>query len=740
MGRRNNGKVKDEGYTKNADDVIKEEKRCINEESNSSSNEKKEYYGLALSGGGIRSASFGLGVMQGLVKGDALKKIDYLSTVSGGGYIGSALTWFLHKGEGKAGTDKSNFPLGVRVRDLTDEDEKKSEDKKKDEDKKKNDNLNFIRQHCNYLLPGKGLDMVSLFAVVIRTMFISLFVYLAMMTLVMAVLRQFNVFGSLNIKELFGVTFFKLEAINYPICAAIAIIMLLMLSCFLFSVRTVLAGRLTARKDKSTPYAWLVAGQIIIGWGWKIVFGLLLIGSLTYADDLPGKLWDTVAAGGSTIIGALIGFLKFRKGQAQDKSNDGFLKNLLIFAGISLLVYGLIFLAYTLGGWVDNFWSIIALALAAAFFGICVNLNYVGLHRMFRDRLMETFLPDEKSVEENKWGLATEADNTLLHAKCSSEDGSGLNMQRPYHLINTNMVLVDSPKSKYRGRGGDSFILSPLYCGSKATGWRQTSKYMTTKFARGMTLPTAMAISAAAVNPNAGVGGQGVTRNKLVSTLMSLLNVRTGYWAINPEKTPLLPFPPNFFYPGLKGVSGGGLSEERRSIELTDGGHFENLGLYELIRRKLSVIIVSDAGADPKFLFGDLANAIERVRVDFNTKIRFQDSEENLEGVLPGSEYGLLAVKYDLAKRMRYNLAKRGFAIADILYPDRPKGHLIYIKTTLTQGLPEDVYGYKSANQDFPDQSTADQFFDESQFEAYRELGYQLTWQMLNSEAVRNII
>ena len=715
MGRTNGGKVKDEAYTKNADDVIKEEKRCINEEKDSSSNEKKGFYGLALSGGGIRSAAFGLGVMQGLVAGDALKKIDYLSTVSGGGYIGSALTWFLHMGKGEAGTDKKNFPLGVRVGDRT------------NGDKKKNAALNFIRQHCNYLLPGKGLDTISLFAVVIRSMFISLFVYLTMMTLVMAVLRQLNVFKSLNSKVFLGVTFFKLEAINYPICAAIVLIILLTLSYPLFSVLTWLIGII----GRTARYRWFIINQRLIGWGWKVVFGLLLIGSLRYVDELYDGLWDSFAASGSIIIGAIIGFLKFRREQAQNKSNDGFLNNLLIVVGVSLLVYGLIFMSYTLGGLFDNFWSIIGLALAAAFFGICVNLNYVGLHRMFRDRLMETFLPNASDVKKNQWGRATEADKTLLQAKCSREDEHGLNMQRPYHLINTNMVLVDSPTSKYRGRGGDSFILSPLYCGSYATGWRRTKKYMK-RLTRGITLPTAMAISAAAVNPNAGVGGQGVTRNKLVSTLMSLLNIRTGYWALHPEKTPFLPIPPNFFIPGLNGVLGCGLSEESRSIELTDGGHFENLALYELIRRKLSVIIVSDAGADPDFHFGDLANAVERVRVDFNTKIRFRDPEKNLEGVLPGSEDGLLAVKY--------NLARRGFAIADILYHDGTKGHLIYLKSTLTKGLPTDIYGYRNANPKFPDQSTADQFFDESQFEAYRELGYQLTWQMLESEAAKKIL
>jgi hypothetical protein len=73
-------------------------------------NEQKTVSGLAISGGGIRSASFGLGVMQSLVANNQLSKMDYMSTVSGGGYLGSALTWALKQGGKNAGTSPDNFP------------------------------------------------------------------------------------------------------------------------------------------------------------------------------------------------------------------------------------------------------------------------------------------------------------------------------------------------------------------------------------------------------------------------------------------------------------------------------------------------------------------------------------------------------------------------------------------------------------------------------------------------------
>ena len=84
----------------------------------------------------------------------------------------------------------------------------------------------------------------------------------------------------------------------------------------------------------------------------------------------------------------------------------------------------------------------------------------------------------------------------------------------------------------------------------------------------------------------------------------------------------------------------------------------------------------------------------------------------------------------------RYGLAQNAFAIGRIEYPDKTEGALVYVKATLVANLPTDLYSYKAANHSFPHEPTSDQFFDEVQFESYRELGYQLTWQMI--EAVRD--
>ena len=138
---------------------------------------------------------------------------------------------------------------------------------------------------------------------------------------------------------------------------------------------------------------------------------------------------------------------------------------------------------------------------------------------------MEAFLPDVERVKDSSSGSAKRAERFLLSEAWDAQDPKG-----PYPIINTNLILVNSPTLKYRLRGGDNFALTPWYCGSNATGWASTEK-----FAGGtLTLATAMAISGAAVNPNTAVGGKGLTRNRFVSAVMTLLNLRLGFWVRRP--------------------------------------------------------------------------------------------------------------------------------------------------------------------------------------------------------------
>ena len=437
-----------------------------------------------------------------------------------------------------------------------------------------------------------------------------------------------------------------------------------------------------------------------------------------------------MVASGSTLFGTMVGLWQYIQARKNIKST-GVKSDLLIYGGAFALFYGILLLAYVSASlFLDKnlrlaspYLYFVAIGLCLLF-GFLANLNTIGPHNVWRDRLMEAFMPDKKAVEENQWKPALEADGALMADMCMAPH------QKPYHIINTNIILANSPRVDLRARGGDNFIFSPLYFGSKATGWRCNTNDPNAR-SRGITLATAVATSAAALNPNAGVSGAGVTRNMVVSRLLALLNLRLGYWTINP-KTKRYRLKPNFFVPGLTSeIFGRGLTEDKRYIQLSDGGHFENLAFYELIRRKLDLIIVSDGGADSEFNFDDLANAIEKVRVDFGTKISFI-KHYGLDNILPSSSG-------DSLYQQKYQIAKKGFAIADIDYNGKKLGKLVYLKLAMIKELPTDIYSYKGVDPSFPHQSTADQFFNEKQFEAYRELGYYVGWQMMESKEGQKI-
>lgn len=688
--------------------------------------EDEKIYGLAVSGGGIRSASFGLGVMQGLVAGRKLEKMHYMSTVSGGGYLGTALTWALHLGGEEAGTTPDKFPLG---------------DKEAHSDHKvtKNGNklLDYIRQHSSYLTPTEDLGLLSFVAVVVRGISMSLLVYVSALVAIMGGMYALGFFDTTLISELFHIKpdeaghYFGGKGIFIP--TAVFLMIVFMLMNMIYSVFTYIKEKDQRSQRK---YRYFLDVQIMMGTLWKIVIPLLLIGSIPFFLEGMGRIEKMIVASGSTTFGFIVSIWQYRKAQKEEESS-GVMSDIVIYLGAFALIYGLLWGSFMIGREcvshvipaivkgaeplreVQPLKAVICctlLLLVSAGFGFFVNLNLMSPSRIWRNRLMEAFMPEKEAVEHNEWRPANSANDAMMEDMCAAPH------KRPYHIINTNLILVNSDKVKFRARGGDNFIISRLYSGSSATGWRDTSGTHADK-ARHVSLATAMAASAAAVNPNAGVSGEGATRNRIVSLMFSILNIRLGLWTTNPKTEPW-PMPPNFFIPGISSeLVSTSLSENRRNIQLSDGGHFENLAIYELLRRELDVILISDGGADPGFNFDDLANAVEKVRVDFGTKIVFRKGYE-LEDLLPASAGATEYIK-------RYGIARRGFAIADIEYCDGKKGVLFYIKLTMINELPTDVYSYKGVHPTFPHESTADQFFDEKQFEAYRELGYNIANSLL---------
>jgi hypothetical protein len=726
-----------------------------------------------LSGGGIRSASFGLGIIQAFLEHGIMQKIDYLSTVSGGGYIGASLSWYRYLHSDPDDFFDENNPFGEKGKGVRSCLELPEMNKNNGNENKVNRNnfLAYIRQHGNYLNPTRRFNLASAIGVALRNLVISLMIYFSLLLVAISLLSMATYFTAETINKAIDITAvvskleesaslknesvfsFSKKATNGPeennrikwmyhsffyinFSIASIILVLSIIYGLIFSLSTFSAPLKDAKKgassySKRNLFQW-ISGILLYGF---IFF--LLLALVPLFNQLLTNWMETIGIG---IVGVISGmwaalskFRKFLGGESFFKKASWIGDRLFEIGALIFLYFMTVFsynLCLKLGIPITveqpiNVFSLIFLAVItvlALIFAYFVNINYASLGRMYRDRLMEAFLPDDKSVKKNTWDYATRADVALLKDMCKENNTM---IRKPYHLINTNVILTNSNEEKYRRRGGDSFLLSPLFCGSDATGFVETDCFMKKESHNktGMTLATAMAISGAAANPHTGVAGKGPTKGPLVSTLMTIFNLRLGSWISNPKYgAPHRMM--NYLKPGLCSLLCFGYDENGHHLELTDGGHFENLGLYELVRRRVGTIIVADAGVDKEFKFGDLANAIEKVRTDFGVSIRFEPEDDILNNLLPGS-----ASKGKLTDL--YKLAEQGYIKGRIKYPQKNnspafKGRIFLLKTTMTKNLPADLYGYKAQNNDFPDQPTSDQFFDEKQFEAYRELGYRL--------------
>jgi len=470
-----------------------------------------------------------------------------------------------------------------------------------------------------------------------------------------------------------------------------------------------------------------------------VSLALLALGAVPLIDAWIGQ--RVAGLEGAVSVAAGVGSAIWGHLRSSSGKPGGPKTKIVMVGGSILFLYGIALLGYRLAATFDESDALTraglaALSLLAVLTGWFTNINYISLHRFYRDRLMEAFMPDWETVEAGIAGPARRADDLRIAELWEHDQPKG-----PFHIVNTNLVLANSAVRKYRVRGGDNFILSPLYCGSAATGW-QTSETLVNGE---MTLASAMATSGAAANPRGGPGGRGLTRNRFVSLLMTLLSFRLGYWIPRPTDQKIMFKRPNHFRPsGYYSLFNVGYRETSSLLELSDGGHFENLAIYELVRRRCGLIIVCDGGQDNESSYADFVTAIQRIGQDFGATVLFDMEVEGPDPDHPGGRKFLRSGPEALIARptgdkypKNADYAKKGYFVATIDYGWRAgsawpeKGTVIYLKAAMIDTLSMTAKGYKGANPDFPNQTTADQFFDEEQFEAYRELGYRIAEQMV---------
>jgi hypothetical protein len=258
-------------------------------------------------------------------------------------------------------------------------------------------------------------------------------------------------------------------------------------------------------------------------------------------------------------------------------------------------------------------------------------------------------------------------------------------------------------------RRAESCFFTPFYAFSKSTLAMPISSLSTGRApvtipgegeVSDVTLGSLVAISGAAANPN-----MGFHTSPTIAFLLTFFNIRLGWWLGVPAR--------------IQGITGkikkqynisyvffelfGTADTDDAFVNLSDGGHFENLGMYELIRRECDLIIVGDGEQDDKYTFESLGMAVRRCRIDFGAQVNI-----SVSGIRPAIEGGE---------------NPKHWAVGSIRYRSGKTGQLLYLKSSYTGNEPYDVQQYRFSNPEFPQQSTGDQFFNESQLESYRQLG-----------------
>jgi hypothetical protein len=336
--------------------------------------------------------------------------------------------------------------------------------------------------------------------------------------------------------------------------------------------------------------------------------------------------------------------------------------------------------------------------------GWSTDPNTLSLHSFYRARLVRAYLGasnPQRRAGRSFIDDAVPGDDVRLTELRNVETGA------PYHLINATLNLVGNSDLGSSQRMAAPFVFARKYCGSR-------DEYVSTDHYVGgeLSLGTAVAISGAAASPNMGsqTGGGGL------AMLMTLFNVRLGFWAPRPAGGAWASRQPRFwaFYTLREFLSR--TTDTASYCFLSDGGHFDNTGIYALVERGCRLIIAADCGADPARTFFDLGTLARRCRIDFGAEMSV--AIDNLRK--DAERDGLCRAPFTIG-RITYSASY----LASIRDPDPndTAAYLVLIKPSLLGDEPVDVRQYSFENDGFPQQTTGDQWFDEAQFESYRRLG-----------------
>ncbi|MEV6550339.1 hypothetical protein AB0M57_16740 [Streptomyces sp. NPDC051597] len=686
--------------------------------------------GFCVSGGGIRSATVTLGALQALRR--SLRQARYLVSVSGGGYTVGAMQLALNGNL----TSEQAFTPGSPEED-------------------------HLRRHSKYVADGTAQWMVAL-GVLLRGLLASLLLLAAATAAIgLALSWAYHAVPVTDLTPLAhpGVRFcaectatpprpaFRdpaVWAVAYTLVAT-AGLWLLWLGAYVWDRADHLA-RWFARAFQAFVVLTLALTVVVFVLpllAWAAVYlqtrhqvsrpdatvGAGLTVLVTYVAALVGTLWrrrQTVRTGLSKVMDVVRG----RSGLSRAVPN-GFVQYLAVWVVLLLLaaVFLLILGWATATGWAWPLWLQICVPAVLLFIGSLLDQTWMSLHPFYRRRLASAFAVRREVLAgtdgtqvARPYDFANET--TALSVYGARKEGFP-------QVIFAGAANLSGSERTPPGRRAVSYTLSHDYVGGPDVGYACTTcleRRSKRHIARDLTVQSAVAISGAAFASAMG------SQARAFQTLFALSNARLGSWLPNPGalarqwNAPPWPSPPAPLIrrlPYLLREVVGRYPMDDRLLLVTDGGHYENLGLVELLRQGVRTAVCIDASGDIPPFAATLAQAIALAREELGITITLHEPTT----LVPGGSDPLQPP--GVLSELNARLSRTSVVTGDITYPEdldidgrRDRhGTLIVARTTLTKDLPYELLSYAAAHPVFPHDSTSDQWFDHRQFDAYQSLG-----------------
>jgi hypothetical protein len=492
---------------------------------------------------------------------------------------------------------------------------------------------------------------------------------------------------------------------------------------------------------------------LLAGIGWFFLFGcsLLTPGATSHVWQSGWIKWPAILTWAGTTLGGVLAGKSGKTSGDQNSGGSGPLEWIVIVAPY-VYIAGLVILLSVVLEWGSRsiqsqvpmgelrVWMALIgfLVLFALLLGWRLDINEFSMHSFYRNRLTRCYLgaSNKKRNPSPITGFDERDSNDLAICRLTPAGG----YPGPMPIFSCTMNITTGEDLAWQERKAASFAFTPLYSGYTVgwTEWRKNLSFngfvpTSAVYPGGPNVATAVAASGAALSPNWGYHTKPAT-----AFLMTMFDVRLGLWVPNPRRSAAAgkpvdastgdvpPASPGFAPFRLLSELLGSVDDTSKYVYLTDGGHFDNMGLYELVRRRCYHIVICDAEEDGNYSYEGIGAAIRKCRIDFGAAI-----DLDLSGLSPNTK-SKLSPEHIVRGTIRYPETLPG-----------EEGEVIYIKASLTrraQGwgplpaegsvelpdVPGDVQNYKLQNQNFPHDSTAEQWFTESQFESYRRLGQRV--------------